>query len=423
MGMRPDLTARVLAKLLSRARSAVMAPGAGISIERMPVSSDPNLAWAMAAFQPEAERLSIALNVIDVQAVARAQWQQSSLRDLTLPADIEGSRRTMNDLTRLLRSGFHPECNRMVEQHTGNREISVNFVLPYSPFTGALGFARNVAMMDVGTFPDVSLTVSEARRLSSARHVALALAHNRLGAGAGIQADVEGSPRAAHMAACFADAAAALAFIADGGRPEAVAEYADLKEASLYYGYDMAADRLREGVLTEATHRAIRAAAARTSFEGASAKEIVTEAVRIARRTALPAARFSMEERPLSSEAASAQAAAERVGRDLRDASHQDVQEMSEAYRRDLAFLVDEHRPNEAASARLVAFGAVHVPLRMDRVFDEETRSLPSHREKAVADISALVANRDRLANRIKAKAGRHSEDEEIEFGEPAMAF
>src|SRR5690606_3223846 len=40
MGLRPDLTARALAKLLSRARSAVIAPGEGISIERSPVSSD-----------------------------------------------------------------------------------------------------------------------------------------------------------------------------------------------------------------------------------------------------------------------------------------------------------------------------------------------------------------------------------------------
>lgn len=422
MGARADLTARLIAKLLARSRSAVMAPGAGVSIERMPVSDDPDLAWAMAAFQPEAERLSIALNVIDVQAVARAPWQQSTLRDLTLPADIEGSRRTMDDLSRLLRSGFHPDCNRMVEQHTGNREISVNFVLPYSPFTGALGFARDAAMMNHATFPAVTMTSGEARRLSSAKQVALALAHSRLGAGAGIQADVEGSPRAAHMAACFADAAAALAFLAAGGRRLAVAEYADLKEASLFHGYDMAAGRLRNGVLAEATHRALRAAAASPVAEGGSAREIVSEAVRIARRTALPSARFAIEERPLSSEAANAQAAADRIGRDLRDASRVEVDGMAASYRRDIAGLVEEHRGNEAAAARLVAFGSVHVPLRMDRVFDEETRSLPSHRDRSVAEASAQVANRDRLANRIRTKAARQ-DDDAIEFGEPALSF
>lgn len=425
MGMRPDLTARVLAKLLSRAKSAVMAPGAGISIERMPVSRDPDLAWAMAAFQPEAERLSIALNVIDVQAVAKADWQPSSLRDLTLPADIEGSRRTMTDLARLLRSGFHPECNRMVENHTGNREISVNFVLPYSPFTGALGFARDVARMDAGTFPAVTMDVSESRMISSARHVALALAHDRLGAGRGIQADIDGSPRASHMAACFADAAAVLAFLAAGGRPEAVAEYGDLKEASLHFGVDAATGTLREGVLEEATFKAVRAAVALGAEAAASAKDIVSAAARIARRTAFPASRFnpSGTEAPTEAEAASAALAAARAGRDLRDASRDEVNAMAETYRADIARLVDEHRGNEASAARLLAFGAVHVPMRMDRVFEQETSALPAHGDSDVSKASAVVSRRDLLARRIRSRIGQDALEEDIEFGEPAMTF
>lgn len=421
MGMRPDLTARALAKMLSRAKSAVIAPGEGISIERSPVSSDPDLAWAMAAFQPEAERLSIALNVIDVKAVARSDWQPAALRDLTLPADIEGNRRAMNDLARLLRSGFHPDCNRMVENHTGNREISVNFVLPYSPFAGALGFARDVARMDIGIFPAVTMTISEARRLSSARYVALALAHNRLGAGRGIQADVGGSPRAAHMAACFADAAAALAFLASGGRRKAVEEYALLKEASLRYGIDGATGTLRDGVLEEATGRALRSALAASMPEGATPKQIVSEAARIARRTALPAARFSGAHVPNDEEAAAADAAAARIARDLRDAPASEVIRLSKSYRKDIAALVDEHRGSEAASARLLAFGAVHVPMRMDRVFEEETRSLPAHSDAEVARATEVISSRDRLARRILAR--RLTEDDSIEFGEPVPGF
>jgi len=417
MGMRPDLTARALAKMLARAKSAVIAPGAGVSIERSPVSRDPDLAWAMSAFQPEAERLSIALNVIDVKAVAKAQWQPAALRDLALPADIEGNRRTMNDLARLLRSGFHPDCNRMVENHTGNREISVNFVLPYSPFSGALGFARDVARMDLGTFPAVRLSISESRRISSARYVALALAHNRLGAGLGIQADVGGSPRAAHMAACFADAAAALAFLAAGGRREAIEEYALLKEASLRFGLDRATGALREGVLEEGTARALRAALATVIPEAATPKQIVSEAAKIARRTALPASRFSGVQAPTEQEAAAAEQAALKIGRDLRDAPMDAVRRMARLYRKDIAALVYEHRGNEAASARLVAFGAAHVPMRMDFVFEEETARLPVHADAAVARATEVISNRDRLARRILAR--RPAEDDAIEFGEP----
>lgn len=422
MGMRPDLTARVLAKLLARSKSAVMAPGSGLSIERMPVSQDPDLAWAMAAFQPEAERLSIALNVIDVQAVARSHWQPSNLRDLTLPADIEGSRRTMADLARLLRSGFHPECNRMVEQHTGNHEISVNFVLPYSPFSGALGFSRDVAYMDVGTFPDVSLSISETRRLSSARYIALALAHNRLGAGRGMQADVGGSPRASHMAACFADAAAALAFLASGGRPEAVDEYALLKEASLHFGVSPDGT-LREGVLVEATHRAIRAAGNVAVDENWTPKQIVSEAARIAKKTALPASRFGFDGlgSPTEKEALDAAAAADSIGRDVRNASREEVEAMAEIYRGDIASLVAEHAASDTAAARLVAFASVHVPLRMDRVFEEETREIPVHANKEVEKASSVISNRDRLARRIRSRGP--AEDEVIEFGEPNLTF
>lgn len=420
-GARPDLTARILAKILSRSRSAVLAPGSGVSMERSPVSHDPDLAWAMAAFQPEAERLSIALNVIDVQAVAKAAWQRTSLRDLTLPADVEGSRRAMSDLSRLLRSGFSPDCNRMIEHYTGNHEISVNFVLPYSPFSGALGFAREVARMDAGTFPDVTMTMAESRRLSAARHVALALAHNRLGAGQGIQADPDLSDRTAHMAACFADAAASLAFLASGGRREAIEEYAALRQASLHFGYFPGTGEFREGVLVDATHRAIREALTARITDGMGAREIVSAAVRIARRTAFPSSRFTLGPGgPTTEEAAEAAYAAEAVGRDLRDASRSEVEEMAVRYRRDLRALVEEHSGSEESSARMLAFGSVHIPMRMSSVFEDETAPLPVHRDKAVASAAEEVAKRDRLAARIVARRPKPSDADAIEFGEPS---
>jgi len=418
LGSRPDLTARRFAKMLARSKSAVMSPGQGASIERSPVSEDPDLQWALDAFQPEAERLNIALNVIDIQTVARSEWQKSSLRDFALPADVEGNRRAMNDLMKLLRTGFTPQCNRMIEMHSGEREISVNFVLPYSPFMGAHGFAREVSRMSSGYLPNVTMTIRESRRLSSARNIALALAHNRLGAGRGIQANVETSPRTLHMAACFADAAASLAFIAYGGRRTAVYEYADLKEASLHFGRIGKTDELQPGVLAEATHKAIRAAAAADMPFGASAKDIVNAAVRIAKRVALPANRFSLEEgdRCTPQEARSAEVIAGHMATEIMAMDFDDLLRLGDGYKKDIEALVDEFRDSPEAAARLLTFAPVYVPDRLRRIFDEAVAELPEIRDLGLASKSI---DKDKLAMRIRARAKQA--DDEIEFAVPGL--
>jgi len=419
-GSRPDLSARLLAKVLARSRTAVIAPGRGLSIERAPTSNDPDLEWAISAFRPEADRLSIALNVIDVQAVARAPWKPSSLRDLTLPADIEGNSRAMNELTRLLRTGFHPDCSRMIENVSGMRELSVNFVLPYSPFAGASGFCRDVSRMDRGHVPLVHMTISEAQRLSAARYIALALAHTKLAAGT---PDENGlSRRSLHIANCFADAAAALSFLASGGRREVVEAYADLREASLHFGRRVGRKALHAGVLEEATHRSIRAALNPVVLARAtSPRAIIAEAVRIARRTALPAARFGGDVAiPTPEEMESAAAAASRVAVDIRDLPYHEIEHLGEEYRAELKSLVDMHRDSVLAASRLVIFASMHKPLRFDAIFDEEIRHLP---RIAVENVQASVS--DALYRRIgmAQRSMSHAPDPDEEMFEFADSF
>jgi hypothetical protein len=419
-GSNPDLTARMLAKMLARSKSATIAPGVGSSIRRSPTSADPDLSWALSKFGPEADRLRVALNVIDVQKVARSIWQNSDLRDGSLPADIEGSQRSMNELVRLLRSGFHPACSRAIETYTGNREISVNFVLPYSPFAGAHGFAREASRMDLGTAPRIDMSISEARRLSSARTLALAIAHKALSAGAGMQADVTQSPRAAHLANCIADAAAVLAFLADGGRRQAVEEYAALKESSFYFGVAEDAETARPGVLVEATHNVMKAALEERMGEGMSMRAILSTSARLAKKHAFGVRRFEQDAERLTTEELDAGAeAANRIAIDLRDHSGEPVVlECAEAYRDELRALVDEYEGDRIASTRLQTFGQLHAPHAFWAIFEEETAHLS---EDAYAPtVSQMIADRSMLADRLRRARSRPAvEDDVIEFAEP----
>jgi hypothetical protein len=366
---RADLTVRVLAKILERHKSAVIKPGAGMSIERKPHSDDPDLFFAMEAFRPEAERLGIALNVIDVKAVTRSPWDMRQLQDFSLPADVEGSRRSKDELTKVLRSGFHPTCSRLVEHFTGTSGISINFVLPYSPFAGSIGFARDVAGMDIGVFPMCSMDISETRRLSSARQMALAIAHSRLSAGKGFQADIDSSPVTRHRSNCFADAAAALVFLSRGGRAGVVDEYALLREASLYFGFDTNTRELRAGVLENATHRALRAALNTPVEPDEDIRSLVTKAVRIAKTTALPGIRFTDSGAVSEQEMHGAVASANLIANDIRQAPMAEVDALSVKYRNDLEQLVAEHGDNGVSAYRLMTFGSVNVPDRMEHVF------------------------------------------------------
>jgi hypothetical protein len=418
LGTRPDLTARSIAKVLARSKSAMISPGKGSSIERMSETDDPDLAWALGIFKPEADRSGIALNVIDVQKVARSVWDNAKLRDGTLPADIEGNRRSMSDLVQLLRSGFHPSCSRMVEHYSGNREISVNFILPYSPFNGATGFARKAAGMNNSVMPTTTLTVSEARRIGAARTIALGMAHDKLIAGS-VQADVMQSRRAMHLANCFADAAAAMAFLSSGGRRQAIEEYADLKEASLFFGLDDSEDVAQEGILAEATHKVIRKVLEADIPAGMKAADIVAQARRLATRYALPFIRFNGERDNVTPEEVDgAVEAANRIAVDLRDNDHS-VREICErSYRAELRTLVDEYSADPVASQRLVVFGRLNVPVGMLQVFEEETAGLVPEAEETPASVVRMIGDRARFVDRLRMARASDRADDVIEFAE-----
>lgn len=403
------LTARILAKVLEKAKSAVFKPGGGMSIERSPHSDDADTRWAMDIMRPEAERLGLALNVVDVKAVTRSPWDVKSLQNFSLPADIEGSRRSRDELTRILRSGFHPACSRIVEKFTGENEISVNFVIPYSPFAGAVGFARNAANMSIGVFPLCSMDISESRRLSSLRQMAFAIAHNRLSIGKGFQSDLDTHPRVRHLSNCFADAAACLLFAAKGGRPQVIEEYLHLKEASLFFGYDESTGGLKSGILEKATHRSIRAAMDWYYEQGTpamSVRDLVTKAVRVAKSTAYEGIRFSDETAITEPELLGAVNAANMIAADLSSAPRDYLAMLSEKYRDDLDALVEEHGHDPVSAQRLMTFGAIHVPDRMEPVFGEMTAPLVECVERHAASTANAEASAvlDTVAHRIRAK-------------------
>ncbi|MCV9963827.1 hypothetical protein OIU34_18275 [Pararhizobium sp. BT-229] len=417
LSKRPDLTARILAKMLERSKSAVFKPGGGMSIERTPHSDDPDIRWAMDNFKPEAERLGLALNVIDVKSVTRSPWDMKSLQNFSLPADIEGSRRSKDELTKILRSGFHPACSRIVEKFTGTNEISVNFVIPYSPFSGSVGFARDIARMHIGVFPLVSMNISETRRLSSAKQMALAIAHNRLSVGKGFQADLDTHPRVRHLSNCFADAAASLVFLARGGRPEVIEEYALLKEASVFFGYDEGLGGLKAGVLEQATHRSVRAAIDWYSEQGdasMSVKDLVTRAVRIAKATAYEGLRFADASAVTEQELLGAVNSANMIAADLPSATREYIEQLGEKYRDDLDALVQEHVCHPVAAQRLMTFGAVHVPDRLERVFSEMTEPLADLVRQSATE--TVEADRSSMLNAVAGRlaSSRHAP---MEFG------
>lgn len=434
MGKRPDLTARMLGKVLARSKSVVVSPGDGIAIERTPLSDDDDLNWAMNSFKDESERRGVALNILDVRALAKMQWEQSTLRDMALPADIEGGQRTLDDLTVLLRSGFRPYCSRVVDKHTDNSEISVNFILPYSPFLGATGFARRIASMGSNDFPITRMETWESRRFASARTIALGMAHNCLGARDGLQADVENSPRARHLAACFADAVATLKFLADGYRSSVVAEIADLKEASLHYGrnrFMAREDILEDKVLEEATHKAIRAAMAADLPFDAPMKDVLSTAARIAKKVALPATRFGTangKDVVTEREQQASKRVASNIGVDLSSLDYDDLAAFSEHYRYDLQGLIAELGDNENSAARLALYESYNVPDKFKQVLEEEAGPFFDLMRPTTPEGKQAQINRDRLADRVRSLRSEPEKftvmyGETTNFEEPGLVF
>jgi hypothetical protein len=204
--------------------------------------------------------------------------------------------------------------------------------------------------------------------------------------------------------------------------------YADLRESSLCFGFDQGTGRLSDGILEDATHRSIRAAL--NEFKAGKlpatmdARQITERAVRIARRNAMPAASFEPDHIGVTSnEMDKAVEAANRVAFDLRRASVADVEAFGEVYAAEVRQLAEEHANDDRSASRLITFGANHTPLRMDDIFNRETRDL-SNRFDPEAIRVELGGSREvtnALYDRIRVRRGEHAHTDRLQYAEPLM--
>lgn len=271
---RPDLTARMLGRLLTGSAPAIIRPGVGGLIERTPSVEDPDLAWALEILGPVAQASGVALNVADPWALANAPWDEKRLRDELLPADTQGDGEALEAIKTLLSRGLAPACRRTLESlGRGTAVPSVDFIIPFSPFSTGLSWSRSVAGGRHAHVASDAVSTASARRLSGFREIALAFAPRYLGR---LPAD----PVAAyHLEQGFADAAATLAFLTHGGDLEETLTFARLRESAL-------ARWRGAGSAPPATHVAVSAAVSfGTYLDKPDGDEILTSAAGIARNS------------------------------------------------------------------------------------------------------------------------------------------
>jgi hypothetical protein len=351
MSGRPEITARMLAKVLAGAGDAVIRPGVGGIIERTPHVEDPCLAKALRSFAPAARRLGLALNVIDPTALAGAEWAEQSLKDDLLPADAVGDRRGLADLRKLMREGFSPACRRTIEEGSRGRKVSsVDFILPYSPFATGVSFSNAMGRAYRNEIVRFVIAPDEARLLSSYREIALAFAQRYLGR----TREVPGATR--HVEEAFADAAAAILFVKDGGNSFTVNKMALLREAALSR-WD------GEGEAPPATHLTLqRLLPGLNEYADADIDKILADAASAATSNAPRSIR--------ALEATRAAATADEVFLDLETCSAGTTRALKRAYQRDLDETLSRLAKHPAAVERFANFGVVTAPLGMEDVFD-----------------------------------------------------
>lgn len=372
-GIKNDLAVRILEKLMLK-RSSIFSPGKGISIERTTTTSDLELKWAIDNFKVISEKLGIALNIIDVKSASRSSWNSDSFIKKNLPADAGGSTKANIQLSEVLNSGFHPICSRFIENITRKNTVSINFIIPYSPFAGSTGFATDISKMNRQYFPITKLSLQEIKKISSARQIALSFAHVSITDGIG-HANIDQSKRTLHLATCFADAVASLLFLKTGGRKEAIEIFADLKESSLHFG--QLPNGMKDKTLEEATHKSIRECLNPKILEKCDTMEnLVSEAIKIARKTSYPANKFLSNKTLTKTELENAKNIAEKISINFETASLQDKKIAEYIYRNDLEELIKEHGDNNLSAKRLLFFTPVWAPNDFLEIFDKLTMSI-----------------------------------------------
>lgn len=355
-GGRPDLTARMLARLLKGTSPSSIRPGIGGMIERTPTFHDHDIAWALDILEPEARKAGIALNVIDPMALADSAWENASLRETVLPADTSGEDRALKDLHRLLNAGMAPSCCRTIMRIGRGVEVpSVDFVMPYSPFATGMSWSAGIAKAWNDEIVTMSISGSDARRLSTFRELALAFAPRYLGRNKG-----EGS---SHIEQSFADAAAAIAFMNFGGSPQTVLRFQRLREAAL-------ARWSPPEDIPPATSEAL---AATMSLAAQAQPDSADDILQLA-------ASMAKAHTPTTEEglvALCSRATANDVFVRLDRVSRPQRTAILESYSRDLKETVDRLRGSDRAMARMAMFGIYTIPSGCEDDFDVVLGDVP----------------------------------------------
>jgi hypothetical protein len=225
----PEIFSRIFKRVYTGA--AAYAPGRGDTLDRLRLTGDADLDWALTVFGPEADREGVALNVLDVRALAAASWANDRIEDL-LPSDTCRDPDSTEALLTSLRSGFAPTTRMILETSLSSQE-SVDFVLPYSPLSGGWNFTRREAMAARRMWPNVTIDAASARRLSAARQMAMVFASRVMPKT--ILTDDDDLVRTVsrrRLVDAFSTAAASLAWLRAGGDRSALEVWSRAKKAS-----------------------------------------------------------------------------------------------------------------------------------------------------------------------------------------------
>ena len=352
---RPEITARMLSRMLRGAAPGIVRPGVGGIIERTPHVNDPYLAWAIGVLEPAAAKLGIALNVIDPLALADAPWSSESLKEDVLPADATGDAGGLTDLQSLLRGGFNPHCRRTLEM-TGKAVVSsVDFIIPYSPFATGMSFSGELGGAFRSEAPKAPLSGPDARRISAFRQISMAFAQRYLGR---VKAEPD---MVRHVEESFADAAAAIAYLTSGGDERTVRNFARLRNAALARWDGTGEAPPATGAVVEAVLSGWRFMAVK------DVGALLTQAAEAARAAApstsaaLAALRDSCTDKGVFVELDGATAGTLRT--------------VKRAYERDLDETLGRLRGRARAVERFARFGVKTAPAGLEDVFDEATSS------------------------------------------------
>lgn len=352
--------------------AAAYAPGRGETLRRRKTTGDNDLDWALGVFNPESEREGVALNVLDVRALAGTPWVKESLSAM-LPSDTCDDPETTEALLNCLRSGFSPTTRMILETSLADADpqVSVDFSLPYNPLAGGWDFVRREGMQPRRSWPSATIDAASARRLSAARQMALAFASRILPRTCAAEDDdAVRSAWRRRLANAFASAAAALAWSRTGGDASVLETWHAARAAVPAALNETASDTERVVVLSEMTAPAIRRA-----IDADQGRPLLKEAAAIALETCRtpenPADRQRMSE--LAAEGAGAR---DTMFIDCDTISASDRERRRALWLSDLADVMTHLDHAEVAMERLATIGRAAVPLGFQEVFDLEMSSI-----------------------------------------------